>query len=163
MTSVRWLSLLLLSATAALGVAQAADKTEAQMLDEHLQAVRGDLMARRDSAIKTLVQVDPSKASAFNTLRGQYDAELKGLGDARRALLHEFLAERKNLSPEKAKDLAARSLELDSKRNAMRRKYFDLMAAQVSPIAAAQFLQVAWQFETMSDLKLATAMPLAGE
>ena len=163
MTSVRWLPLLLLSAAAASGIAQAADKTEAQMLDEHLQAVRGDLIAKRDSAIKTLVQVDPSKAATFDKLRGQYDVELKALGDARKAILHEFLVDRRSLSADKAKDLASRSLELDSKRNALRKKYFDLMASQVSPISAAQFLQVAWQFETMSDLKLATAMPIAGD
>src|SRR5678816_17001 len=96
---------------AAMGVARAADKTEAQMLDEHLQVVRGDIVAKRDSAIKTLVQVDPSKAAAFSTLRGQYDAELKKISDARQALIREFVSGRKSLSDEKARDLAKRSLD----------------------------------------------------
>ena len=119
MTSVRWLPVLLLVSLATAVPTRAADKTEAQMLDEHLQVVRGDIVAKRDSAIKTLVQVDEQHAAAFRTLREQYDALL--------------------------------------------RKYFDLMAAQVSPVAAGQFLQIERQFETMADLKVATAMPLAGE
>ncbi len=164
MSTVRWLPLLLLSSVAVFsGIARAADKTEAQMLDEHLQVVRGDIAAKRDSAIKTLVQVDEQHAAAFRTLKEQYDAELKKISDARQALIREFVAGRKSLTPEKARDLATRSLDLDDKRNALRRKYFDLMATQVSPIAAAQFLQVERQFETMADLKVATTMPLAGE
>jgi hypothetical protein len=161
MRTVRWLPLLLLSSVA--GFAHAADKTETQMLDEHLQVVRGDIAAKRDSAIKTLVQVDEQHAAEFRTLKEQYDAELKKLSEARQALIREFVSGRKTLTPEKARDLATRSLDLDDKRNALRRKYFDLMATQVSPVAAAQFLQVERQFETMADLKVATAMPLVGE
>ena len=91
MTSVRWLPVLLLVSLATAVPTRAADKTEAQMLDEHLQVVRGDIVAKRDSAIKTLVQVDEQHAAAFRTLREQYDAELKKLSEARQALIREFV------------------------------------------------------------------------
>ena len=64
---------------------------------------------------------------------------------------------------EQAKDLGARSLKVDDERNALRRKYFDLMSQKVSPLAAGQFLQLERQFETMMDLKVQSVVPLAGE
>jgi hypothetical protein len=59
--------------------------------------------------------------------------------------------------------MGARSLKLDEDRNALRRKYFDVMSEKVSPLAAGQFLQLERQFETMMDFKVQSVVPLAGE
>jgi hypothetical protein len=133
-----------------------------QALGEHLKAVRGDIMAKRESALKTLIVLDENQAKAFWPLKKEYDAELMKNGEARKALLREYAKVYKSPSPEQAKDMAVRSLKLDEDRNGLRSKYFDLMSQKVSVLAAGQFLQLTRQFETMMDLKVQSVVPLAG-
>lgn len=134
-----------------------------QSLKEYLQVARGDIIERRESAMKTLIRLDEAQAKAFWPLKSQYDAELKALGETRGALLREYAKVSKTATAEQAKDIAARSFKLDDDRNALRRKYFDLIAEKVSPLAAAQWLQLERQFETMMDLKIQAVVPLAGD
>lgn len=131
-------------------------------LEDHLKLVRGDLVQRRESALRTLIKVDESQAKVLWPLKDQYDTELKALAASREAVLREYAKAHKSLTPEVAKDLATRSLKLDEDRNNLRKKYFDLMSQKVSVIAAAQFLQLERQYETMMDLKVQSVVPLAG-
>ena len=159
-------SMLLIAAVPLLSLpAQAESPNDATVkaLEEYLKAARGDLMQRRDSAVKTLIKLDGDQAKAFAQLREQYDAELKKIGDARGTLLREYAKVYKSPSPEQAKDFAARSIKLDEDRNNLRRKYFDLMSEKVSVLAASQFLQLQRQFETLMDVQTQSIVPLAGE
>ena len=140
-----------------------AQDDETKALEQMLQVARGELTAKRDSALKTLVELDGEKEQAFWSLVGQYDKEMVEQRNQRRALIGEFVAAHDKLTAAQAENLADRVLDLDSARNEVRRKYFKRMSKEVSPVAAAQFLQIQWQFETMGDLKLQTAMPLATE
>jgi len=166
--SAKWLPLSVLLVVAALFLsppaqAEGSKDPTTKALGEHLKAVRGDIMAKRESALKTLIVLDESQAKAFWPLKDQYDAELRKNGEARQALLREYAKVYKNPSPEQAKDLAKRSLKLDEDRNNLRGKYFDLMSEKVSVVAAGQFLQLTRQFETMMDMKVQSVVPLAGE
>ena len=160
----RWLlfSTMLGCAALVLSAPTPAADPAAQSLEDQIKAMRGDIMERRESALKVLVTLDEAQAKAFWPLKSQYDAELKKLGEAREALLREYVKVHKAMTPAQAKDIASRSLKLDDDRNALRRKYFDLMAEQVSPVAAGQFLQLERQFETMMDFKVQSIVPLAG-
>ena len=131
-------------------------------LDGLLESIRGDLVPRRDSAMSTLIQLNDEEAKAFWPLKKQYDAELRKLYDTRLALMKEFAASHKLLTREVADDLADRFLDLERNRTELHRKYFKLMAKQVSPVAAAQFLQLQAQFEAMAEVQLMSSAPLAG-
>lgn len=144
-------------------VALPAQDEETKALEQLFQVAKGELTAKRDSALKTLVSLDREKEQAFWSLVGQYDKEMAEQRKERRALVEEFVAAHDKLTAAQAEKLADRVLDLDNARNEVRRKYFKRMAKEASPVAAAQFLQLQGQFETMADLKLATAMPLATE
>jgi len=140
---------------------QEAPQAEVQTLEEYFKVARDDLVLRRDSALRALVHLKEEEAEAFWALQKAYDEELTKIGEKRKALMKEYWKDHDKLTAEQAKDLAVRSLTLDDERNALRRKYFDKIAADVSPIVAVQFLQLQRQFETMADLKVATHAPLA--
>ena len=167
-TRSKWLSLstILIASTLILSLpARAAEPKDpaTQSLEEYLKAARGDILQRRDSAVRTLIKLDGDQAKTFAQLMGQYDAELKKIGEARGALLREYAKVYKNPTPDQAKDIALRSIKLDEDRNALRRKYFDLMAEKVSVLVAGQFLQLERQFETLMDVQTQAIVPLAGE
>jgi hypothetical protein len=155
-------SLLLLGAVLVASQSARAAEPPAQSLEDHLKATREDIRARRESAIRTLVSLDEAQAKVFWPLKSQYDAELKTNGEAREALLREYAKVYQKITPSQAQALGVRSLKLDEDRNALRRKYFDLMSEKVSPVAAAQFLQIERQHETMMDLEVQKIVPLAG-
>ena len=79
-----------------------------------------------------------------------------------RSLIREFMGSHDSLSDKQATDLATRALDIFDLRTGLRRKYFKLMSDEVSPVIAVQFLQLQSQFETMGDLEMSGAVPLAG-
>ncbi len=165
MTRSKWLSLatILVAAALVLSLPARAEDPTTKSLEEYLKAARGDVMERRESALKTFIKLDAAQSKTFWQLKNDYDAELKKNNEARATALREYAKVYKTITPEQAKDLAARSLKLDDDRNALRRKYFDLMSEKVSPLVAGQFLQLERQFETMMDFKVQSVVPLAGE
>jgi Spy/CpxP family protein refolding chaperone len=142
-------------------VASAQSASEMQVLEQYIQMVKGDLTAKRDSAMSTLLELDKEESAKFWPLLKQYDKESKALRKKRRAMLEEFLGVYDKLTPAKAEELANVAFELDNERNALRKKYFKKISGEISAVVAVQFLQLQSQFETMGDMKLAAAMPLA--
>jgi hypothetical protein len=139
----------------------AQSEAEMQVLEQYVQMVKGDLTAKRDSAMKTLLVLNDDESKKFWPLLKQYDKESTALRKKRRAMLEEFLGVYDKLTPAKAEELANVAFELDNARNALRKKYFKMISDEVSAVVAVQFLQLQSQFETMGDMKLTTAMPLA--
>ncbi|MGD8376245.1 MAG: hypothetical protein PVF68_08895 [Acidobacteriota bacterium] len=143
------------------GPALADSPSQAELLDQYLDTVKGDLTERRDAALRAVLVLSDEEAEAFWPLQKQYDRERGRLGKERRKLLKEWGKVYQKLDAETAQRLAAQAFSLDEQRTALRKKYFDLMSERVNPVVAAQFLQLEGQFETMGDLKLATYVPLA--
>jgi hypothetical protein len=133
----------------------------AEALQEYVKMIGGDLAARRDSAVKTLLQLSADESKKFWTIKKEYDKEFRALIDQRMALLKEYSKVHDKLTTEKANELAGRSFDIEAKRNTLHRKYYDRIAGEISPVIAIQYLQLQGQFETMFDMKLATNVPLA--
>jgi hypothetical protein len=144
------------------GRAEEAKDANIKAIEESIQMIRGDITARRESAVSTLIRLEGEQASAFRLLKKQYDDEVKSLDQERASVAREYAQVYRNLNPEQAGDLAGRTLSLEEKRSTLRRKYYDLMAKQVSPVAAVQFLQLQRRFDSMLDVKAATVIPIAG-
>lgn len=150
---------LLLSVPAAFS--QEPSDVQAEVLDQYIKTLRGDLTARRDAALRAIVQLSEAEGKSFWPLQQAYDKERVKIGEERRALLKEWGKVYQNLTAEKAKDLAGRLFRIEDSRLALRHTYFDKISAAVSPVVAAQFLQIETQFETMGDVQLATYVPVA--
>ena len=142
-------------------IVSAQSESETQVLEQYVQMVKGDLTAKRDSAMRTLLELNDEESAKFWPLLKQYDKEKNALRKQRRAMLEEFLGVYDKLTPAKAEELANVAFELDNARTELRKKYFKMISGEISAVVAVQFLQLQSQFETMGDMKLATAMPLA--
>jgi hypothetical protein len=136
---------------------------EQQSLEQVLKMVRGDIEAQRNSALHALVELTEDEAKAFWPLKEAYDKELLAIGKRRLAAVQDYVEVQSALTAAKAQELGERFHQLDLERLALRKKYFDRIAKEVSPVAAVQFMQLQRQFETMGDLKVATMTPLAAK
>ena len=134
---------------------------QAKALDEYLEAVKEDLTSGRDAALKEIVRLSDAETREFDRVKKAYDKELAKISKTREKLLLEYRQIHKKLTSDKASDLADRFFSVKEQRIALHRKYLKLMSEKVSTVAAVQFLQIQYRFETMADLKAATYVPLA--
>ena len=86
------------------------------------------------------------------------------MGDRKLALIREFatLHFGGKLDNKQAADLAARWLKNTQERLDLWKKYHKQISKAVSPIRAAQFLQVEHQMALFIDLNIAAEMPAVG-
>jgi hypothetical protein len=152
---------LLVAMMLALPLPARAGDAAAEALAEYVKMIGGDLAARRDSAVKTLLQLSEGESKKFWAIKKEYDKEFRALIDQRMALLKEYSKVHDKLTTEKANELAGRSFDISAQRNELHRKYYERISTEISPVIAIQYLQLQGQFETMFDMKLATNVPLA--
>lgn len=107
--------MLLLGATAV----SAQSEAEMKVLEQYVQMVKGDLTAKRDSAMRTLVQVEGAQAEKLWALVKEYDHDGQAVRDKRRALIVDFLAAHDELADEASREIADRSFALQEERTAL--------------------------------------------
>jgi hypothetical protein len=130
-------------------------------MEAHFREIAKNLIARRDSAMSTLLQMSEEESAVFWPLKQEYDADMRGVYGDRLALIEEFSEVHDKLTGEVAGQLAGRYMALERRRIDLHEKYFSRMADEVSPVIAVQWLQLQGQFESMADVKISEGVPLA--
>ncbi len=128
---------------------------------KYIQQIGRELIMRRDSAMKALIEMDEGESERFWAVKAEYEAELGRYYDDRLTLIAEFSEVHDKLTRELATDLAGRALDFERRRTDLHEKYFNRMADEISPVVAVQWLQLETQFESMADVKIAEGVPLA--
>ncbi|MCX6926644.1 MAG: transcriptional regulator, partial [Verrucomicrobia bacterium] len=105
------------------------------------------------------------EAEKFWPVYRNYEKELAAVADRKVAMIREFapLLFGGKLDDQKANDLAARWLKNTQERLDLWKKYHKQISKAVSPIRAAQFLQVEHQMALLIDLNIAAEMPAVGK
>jgi hypothetical protein len=98
---------------------------------------------------------------AFWPIYREYDAEMAKLGDERVAMIAEYANNFSKLTDDVADKLAAKAIDLDSRRRATLAKCYERVKAATSPRTALRFLQVEHQLQLLIDLQIASALPVA--
>jgi len=152
------IAFLILFLAPTLASAQSAD---AKALEDHMQTVRAKVVAKRDSALRTLLTMTDEQAKAFWPLQQAYDKELKQLGKTDRKLLSEFSEIYDKLDKQSAKDIADRFFDSARERLALQQRYFEQVSNEVSPVVAVLFIQLQRRFETELQMERMRYAPLA--
>jgi hypothetical protein len=142
-------------------------QTEPVATDElraYLEMLRSDVSATKIRAINEVMKLTGPEAEKFWPVYRQYEKELAAVGDRKLALIREFagLHFGAKLADKQAADLAARWLKNTQQRLDLWKKYHKRISRAVSPIRAAQFLQVEHQMALFIDLGIAAEMPAVG-
>jgi hypothetical protein len=105
--------------------------------------------------------MNEQQAAAFRPLQKSYDESWKKLGEEDRKLFREFNEKLGKLTAESASSIADRVFNLERQRLTLQQTYFRKISDSVSPVIAAQFLQIQRQFETELQMAQMKATPLA--
>jgi hypothetical protein len=83
------------------------------------------------------------------------------LGDERVALIEEYANNYAKMTDAISEKLAARALDLETRRQALKGKCYESVKKALSPTTALRFLQVEHQLQLLVDLQIAASLPIA--
>jgi hypothetical protein len=98
---------------------------------------------------------------AFWPIYRDYDAEMAKLGDERVELIADYAKAFDTITDDVADKLAAKAMDLQTRRNAALGKCYQRVKAALSPRTALRFLQVEHQLQLVIDLQIAASLPVA--
>ncbi len=126
------------------------------------QVLRSDFNASKIRTFNQVMKLTGPEAEAFWPVYRSYEKELATVGDAKLALIREFATyyQHGTLNNENAKVMADKWLKNSQARLDLWKKYYKKISKAVSPIRAAQFLQVENQMAIFADLNIASEMPV---
>jgi hypothetical protein len=142
----------------------AKDAPKLDNLQQMLAVFRSDLSASKVNTLNRVMKLTPAEAAKFWPIYQQYEKELMAVGDRRIALIKQFvtLSNEGKLTDANAGTLSAEWLQGEQDRLDLWKKYNKEISAAVSPIRAAQFLQVEHQIALLVDINIASEMPAVG-
>jgi hypothetical protein len=136
------------------------EETREVNLKAYVDLLRKDLKKDKVSIITQMMELAPDEASKFWPVYNQYDQELTKLGDERIAFIRMYAENYGSLTDQKVTQIANGMLDVEGRRNALNKKYFQKMSQVLNPKLAARFLQVEHQILLLVDLQISASLPV---
>jgi hypothetical protein len=147
-----------------LAQAQSAPSTDREAKELNLRAyvelLRSDLRTQKIAIITEMMEFTEAEDTAFWPIYREYEAEMSKLGDERVALIQEYANAYSQMSEATADAIATKALDLEARRQAVKRTYYERFKQALSARTAARFLQVEHQILLLIDLQISAALPI---
>jgi hypothetical protein len=130
----------------------------------YIEVLRSDFNATKIRILNEVMKLTAEEADKFWPIYRQYEKDLAAVGDRKLALITGFMRHHKagTLSDLNSNEMAAQWLQNVQDRLDLWKKYHRQISEAVSPVRAAQFLQVENQMAIFVDLNIASEMPMIG-
>jgi hypothetical protein len=140
-------------------------ETQETNIRAYVELLRSDVKTRKTAILAEIMQLTDEQATKFWPIYREYDTELQTLNDQKLAGIMEYAKNYNNesITDEKADELAKLALELENKRNDLKKKYYEKVREQLGGVIAARFLQVENQMLMVIDLQIASSLPVMGQ
>jgi len=139
--------------------AQSSSPTGDPSLDAYIDAIRADLRSDKIEVIASAMQFNDKDAAAFWPVYKRYEAEQGKLNDERIQVIKNYADSWATLTDAEAKVLAQRSLELESRRAELKKKYFGEFNKVLPGLTVAKFVQLEYRLDLLVDVKIASELP----
>lgn len=126
----------------------------------YIGLLKSDMRTQKVAVITEALQLTDEESSAFWPVHREYELELSEIIDDRIELIKDYVQNYDNLTDTKARELASIVFSLEKRRTKLKKKYFKKIEKAVSSTIAAKFIQVENQINLLSDLQIASELPL---
>ena len=132
---------------------------------EYIGLFRSDLSTTKVETIRRVMKLNQEESQVFWPLYREYELELFKLMDMRLDLIVQFVTDHMNgtFTNARAVDTATKFFKLKEGRIALWKKYYGKFEKALSPIRAAQFVQIEHQIALLIDLSIASEMPVISQ
>ena len=129
-------------------------------LSAYAELLRADVQAQKVAILTEVMDFTEAEDKAFWPIYREYDLEMAKLGDERVSLIEEYAKNYSAMTDAIAGKLAGTALDLETRRQAVKAKYYDRVKAVLSPKTALRFLQVEHQLLLIIDLQISASLPI---
>lgn len=129
-------------------------------LRAYVELLRRDIRAQKVALITQLMEFTETEDALFWPIYREYEIEQSRIYDVRLRLIEIYTEGYATLTDAQADDLVVRWLELESRRTALKKKYFDALRAKLAPRVAARAVQIEHQLDLLVDLQVASELPV---
>jgi len=141
--------------TAVVARAQAASDAD---VNAYVELLRSDLRTRKAILIGEQLTLTNSESNSFWPIYKRYEMALMALNNAKIALMKDYAEHYGAMTGAKARDLTIRSLDLDEKRQMLRKKFYQEFDQVLNAKSAAQFVQFDRRIDLLIDLQIAAEL-----
>lgn len=113
--------------------------------------------------VEEYMDLSSGEETAFWTEYDAYEASRKELGKERFSIISEYVGNFDTLNDEKATELMTKAIANNIAIQKLAKKTFKRMSKSVSPVKAAQFIQLENYFTTTIQMYLQETLPFIGE
>jgi len=106
------------------------------------------------------MQFTEAEDAKFWPVYREYELALSRLHDDRIEAIETYAKVYNQLTPATADALAIESLDLETRRAALKKKYYEQLKTALSPVRAAKALQIENQIQLIVDLQVAASLPV---
>lgn len=140
--------------------AQVVTVTAKPLTDADIQLLRSDIQAQKDQIITHNMQFTEAEAAAFWPVYRQYANEQHVIGDKRVALIKDYAENYDSMDNVKAAQMMPTLFKIDDANQELRKKYFPNFEKALGAKRAAKFYQIDTRLSLITNLQLASAIPL---
>lgn len=152
---------MMMLSVAVLAGAQAPADTSTLNLTAYAELLRSDVRAEKVAILTEVMDFTEAEDAAFWPIYRDYDAQMSKLGDERVALIADYARTFDTLTDDDADRLAAKAMDLETRRRAAMAACYERVKKATSPKTAMRFLQVEHQLQLIIDLQISASLPVA--
>ena len=115
-----------------------------------------DLPAAKAETVSAELILTERETRAFFPLYKRYNEVIMALNKAKLALMRDYEANYESMTSDKARELLDRSLDLDEKRQLLRKKFYQEFTRVLNARAAADLIQLDRRLDLLIDLQIAS-------
>jgi hypothetical protein len=144
------------------GRAAVSDATAVKDLNlrAYVELLRSDLRGQKVAIITELLEFTEAEDAAFWPVFREYELELAKINDDRVSLIEEYARNYSKMTEPIADTLVVTALDLESRRTALKSKYYSRLKTTLSPKVAARVIQIEHQILLLMDLQIAASLPV---
>ena len=129
----------------------------------YIELLRTDLRKEKSQIMGQIMQLDADQSAKFWPIYKSFETELTGIGDEILNLVQTYISNFYQMTDDTADQLALKLLDIEQKRNQLKKKYYLRVKEGLDAVTAARFLQVENQLERLMDLQIAADLPVMKE
>jgi hypothetical protein len=138
--------------------------TQAQVAsDEELQMIKDYLKTEKKDLVKEYMKLDEAQSAKFWPVYDEFQEKRRGLSQERLQIIKDYGEQYATMTDDQASSLVKRIFKNDKAYTKLQESYFKKFSKSISPIKAAQFLQLEEYFRTMIRAEIQDAIPFIGE
>ena len=141
----------------------AANQVKAQVAKDDVALVESIWGIEKRAIISDYMKFTPEELEKFVPVYDAYSDEMKKLGEERIQIISEYANNYSTLTNEKADQLMVRALANNENIDKLMKKYYAKIKKEISPIRAAQFMQLEWYLQTAIRSEIQSEIPFIGE